>query len=78
MSPEALAAVMSVCLTVLAALILVLHHLKALHLTKTQAEELRSEYMSDFAVKSQTSDMMAKDLEDTKAKLSALSNRVRT
>ncbi len=69
--------VMSVCLTFMVSLVLVLRHLKALHLTKSQDDKLRHLIANHAVAVADNAAEWRKDLEDTKAKLSALSNRVR-
>lgn len=72
-----LAAVAVVALVLLLALVLVLRHLAALHLTSSQADVLRAEAKTLAASANTALAECAKDIEDTKLKLSALSNRVR-
>ncbi len=66
-----------ICASLLIALVLVLRHLRALHLTKTQMDALRDEMDKRVAAIGLVISPIARDLEDTKARLSALGNRVR-
>lgn len=72
-----LAAVAVVALGLLLALVLVLRHLKTLHLIKPQVDELRSWTMERLDSRREELERLSKDLEDLKAKHVALSNRVR-
>ncbi len=72
-----LIAVACVSGTSLAAYLFRLAHAKALHLTKSQADKLEIGWAALAKSYENRLDANTKDLEDTKAKLSALSNRVR-
>lgn len=66
-----------VCMTVVTCLVLLLRHLESLHLSTTQADELKALIVRSDADITTSVELLDKDLEATNVKLSALSNRVR-
>ncbi len=75
MTVYGLSAVATVCAFASLLGILVLRHLEKLHLTKTQAAELKGWAMEKLDARREDLERLTKDLADLSAKHSQLSNR---
>lgn len=71
-------AVVVVAFHCLAALVLVLHHLKSLHLTQSQADVIDAAALERSAAHNTAIVALSKQIDDLGARLTQLGNRVRT